>query len=470
MTSSGRAGWAHLVYTASTLLPVLGGLVITPVLTRSLSSTEYGHVATAALVVQVGGLLFAFGAAAQLHLVSVEAGPATARGLLYTVLVAGGVLAAACAVGAAIAPARDVLGEVAPVALVGAAVAAGVSNCLVFLRALQRPIPYFAVSLVMSVIAPALALMGLSRLASTDWLHYVAFLYAGSLTALALALMMTAGPCHLDRPKIRSSLEVALPTVPHQMGLYAMPLALVWVAGALADPKFAGEVQLGLYVGSIVPLATAAINSAWTPLVLSTPATHRFETAERLARLVMPAVALLTCLVALITPLLSSFLAPANYDRRLITETAVVSCFGGCLTAVYYSNGHLVQAARATRSLAWATPLIGVVSMAGMTWLWTGVGLLPLSLAQVVLNASVAWWFHRISVRATGSAIGPAAYAYSFMLAAVACAAAWAMNTPDTPAGFHLALAATQLIATGLLVLILVRRAAVWRRYRASHG
>ena len=308
-----------LLYTVGTAAPVLSNAVITPFVTRLLGPEQYGVVATALVVIQVGMIVagLGLGAAITRHGILEESGVEGARSLVHrgavaSLLVAGRGLRGRRSRWVALVGIDDDTALL--LSFVAAAGFSVVVNVQAYLRVLDRPLPFVLLSLGAALGGPALGLALLSggrrhrgRVPRPGWRWAT---WPPRSPGLALTLRRSR---HVPGDT-RRALRVGLPTIPHQVALYLAGGALVLVAGHLYGTAQAGRLQLAVLIGSAPGVLTASLNNAWAPIVYRTDPRHRGEVLEHTSRDIAALTALAAGFVAVTAPTLLRIAAPSTYD------------------------------------------------------------------------------------------------------------------------------------------------------------
>lgn len=383
-------------YSGSTLFPIVGSFVVTPVLTRMLSPHEYGSVAVAALTVQVAGLVLALGLSSRIILTVVRQGPAQARGLTLAAVIVGVALGVSAAVLLWPVRAGESWLTACLIALYGAGISAGISNLLSLLRSLRIPKPYVLVSALTSVGAPVIGLASV-YFSHGSWWNYLAGLYLGTTLALLVGWRSCRGPVEFHWRNIQNSVLVGLPLLPHQVAIASLPLLIVALASAKESPATAGSLQLGLYLASTVSLAVGALNATWSPAVLGANASDRPNLARSWFRRVSWLVSGLYVLLAWFAPTATRVLASGAYDRDLISRTAILAGMSGVATVFLTGESHFLLARDRTKSLAFVAPLIVLAAFSGMRSWWETSEYLP-GCAMTVSFLMISMWIRFANV------------------------------------------------------------------------
>jgi len=447
-----------LYYTVGTAAPVLANAVVTPFVTRQLGTTEYGVVATALVVIQVGMIVAGLGLAAAItrHGILEASGVGGARSLVLRGAAGAVVLAG---LGAVSAPwTAQVIGVTQPVALVLALVAAAgfsvVVNVQSYLRVLDKPLPFVGLSLVSALGGPLIGMALL--LARHDSAAYLGGLAAGYVLAslAGLAMVVRGGPLTHHVGDTRRSLRIGLPTVPHQVAIFLASGVLVLVAGWVFGAADAGRLQLAVLIGSAPGVLTSSLNNAWAPVVYRTPEDHRGVVLEHTGRDIAVLTALAAGFVALAAPLLLDVVAPATYDPRELTPTVGLVAAGTVMSVLYLCNVHLVFVSGRSEGLAVVTPVALTVGT-GAAWAAGHVfGLAAVGAGMTVTYASMATGVALLARRVSRTRWRESALVVPMSLGFVLCAAGALL-----PVGHDgtLLRGAAALLAAAASLLVLVR-------------
>ncbi|TCK27380.1 lipopolysaccharide biosynthesis protein [Pseudonocardia endophytica] len=449
------------LYTIATAAPILAAVVVTPFVTRLLGATEYGVVAIALTVVQVGAMIGGLGMAAAItrHGIMERSGPAGARSL---VLRGSAASTALILVAMALGPfwGEPVLGTPwragLAFAVIGAAGFGTMLNAQSFLRVLDRPVPFIALSALATLGGPLIGLV-LVTVRGTDADDYLFGLMLGYLLSglAGIGLALRDGRPRGEPGDFRHALKVGLPAVPHLVALFLAQNALIIVATQNLSQADGGRLQIALLVGASPAMIVAALNNAWAPVVYRTAPEQRGAALERTARDVGAITTVLAGGVALLSPWALQILAPASFAPGELVASVGIAAVGSVISVAYLGNVHLVFASSRSGGLAVASPVslvVGVLAavalaqLGGLTAVAVGfpVTYLALAIGTSILRRRVSPTSWRESVLALPLAGG-----------IVICAIGTVL--PFTGALWitvRLALA----VALGVLFLLLVRR------------
>ncbi|MDQ4115940.1 MAG: lipopolysaccharide biosynthesis protein [Actinomycetota bacterium] len=449
------------LYTIATAAPILAAVLVTPFVTRVLGATEYGVVAIGLTVVQVASMIGGLGMAAAItrHGILERSGAAGARSLVVRGSAASTVLVL---VAMALGPlwGEPVLGTPWRAGLAFAVTAAAgfgtMLNAQSFLRVLDRPVPFVALSATATLGGPLIGLV-LVTVRGTDADDYLFGLMLGYLLAgvAGIVLALRGGRPRGEPGDFLHALRVGLPAVPHLVALFLAQNALIIVAAQNLSQADGGRLQIALLVGASPAMIVAALNNAWAPVVYRTAPEQRGAALERTARDVGALTAVLAGGVALLSPWALQVLAPASFAPNELVAAVGIAAVGSVISVVYLGNVHLVFASSRSGGLALASPLalvVGVlaavvlVRLGGLTAVAVGfpATYLALAIGTSVLRRRVSPTRWRESVLALPLACGIAVSAVGTVL-------------PSTGAlwiAVRLALA----VVLGVAGLLLVRR------------
>jgi O-antigen/teichoic acid export membrane protein len=447
-----------LLYTAGTAAPVLSNAVVTPFVTRQLGTAEYGVVATALVVIQVGMIVAGLGLAAAItrHGILESSGVAGARSLVLrgaaAAVVVTGLAAASTPWTSGLLGIADALPLV--LALAAAAGFSMVVNVQSYLRVLDRPLPFVLLSLGSALGGPVAGmalLLGTSRSAN----GYLVGLAVGYLGAGVSGLAMVVRGVRHHRGDTRRALRVGLPTVPHQVAIFLASGILVLVAGWVFGTSEAGRLQLAVLIGSAPGVLTSSLNNAWAPVVYRTAPEHRGEVLEHTGRDIAALTSLAAGFVAVAAPFLLTVVAPPSYSPGEMTPAVGLVAAGTVLSVLYLCNVHVVFASGRSEGLAIVTPLSLAVGTA-VAWLAAeAFGAAAVGVGMTTTYAAMAVGVALLARRVSPTRWREAALAGPLAVGFVLCAVGAAMPVSGPGAVARAVLAAVMLVAA----LAVLRRA-----------
>ena len=361
------------IYTLGSAAPMLAGVLVTPLLTRSVSVTEYGWISVSVVAMQWTLSVLALGLpiAITRHAFTESSGTDGARGI--ALVASTSVLVAACLltlVGAAVV---RVLDANVPLSLAMAVVAggagAGVAMAQAWALAEERSWFYVALAAGVTLVAPTVGLVCVGLFPARDSAAYFAGVLASNvvLFCLALARVAASGPVLVARSAITRALRVGLPMVPHQFATGSANGIAVLVAGAVLGQAAGGQAQVAVYLGTVALVLTSAVGYAWLPLLARMPSESRSQELADSATVVTWLAGLAGAGVATLSPWLLRLLVPPRYDVDAMVPVTAVACISAAFAAVYLAHQQLVVISGRTGRLALLSPVAMLVGV-GVSW------------------------------------------------------------------------------------------------------
>lgn len=393
------------IYTLASAVQVGSTVLILPFVTRLLTSSEFGVVATATVLAQLLGLIATFGinGSVMLEFFADRTEPGPSRRLVGVSIIAAVLFAGVADLTGPVW--SQVFGDLAYGPALHLAVWSGVplavlASVQALLRSMGRPWPY--------VIATASATAGGHALGAilvlvTDGgsTVYLAGVLIGALAGTAFGLVAggVAWPTRRDRTLVARALRVGLPLVPHVMAMFALLAVDRIVIESVLGLEAAGRYQVASLVGAGGLSLLAAVNNAWSPMVLGAAPDDRWSVLAGTTRDLEKLLPGLVAVIALGAPLLLRIAAPASYDpAELATITTIVSV--SVLPYLWYLSGvHVVFFQRRTGVLAWTTPAVAVLAVTANLLLLPTFGLPGAAAVTVASYGLLAWRVRRAAAR-----------------------------------------------------------------------
>lgn len=389
------------LYALATAAPIAVSGLITPLVTRGLGANEYGLVAVALAIIQLGQILLAAGfpTAITRHVVMESGGSKSAAAhVLFNAALATSAAAVLSLASLSGGPALDWSLEFTLAVILAIASSAGIAtftSTQALIRGEGKAARFVRQAIIMSFLPPLLAL-ATALVTSGGALVYISSLTG---TQVAVAVAVTAPLMRAHRPKFkwnsaRKALKIGLPTVPHQLSAIAVTSLTVIFAGQLIGAQAAGELQLAFLTGSLPLFLLGALNNSWALQVYSISSDARARFIAASSTLVAWIMFALTVSTALAAPYAIDWLAPASMDRaRMVVGVTLVAC-AGPLMVLYLANIHPVFVDGRTGPLALLTPLaasvgIGIPLIVYSTWPSSGTIALATGVAPFYLVQSV---------------------------------------------------------------------------------
>lgn len=456
------------VYTLLWVLQLLGAALLTPLITRVISTAEFGVVASSNAVMQVLFVLAGVGLQTAIQRAyAAPGGPEDApRVLTLSIVLAAALTGVALATVPVWGPALGFDSQLRALetAVLWAGTSAVTGACLGLLRSRDALAGFSAVSLVQSVVAEATSLLLLLLVHRTAEMFVLGQLLAQA-AALALGLAL-ARPRRLrrhDRALVTASLAYGLPLVPAVLGTFVLGAADRLILQSLLGSDAVARYQVCYNIASAPMLLLSVLHSSWLPRLFSlAPGAERAvvldASRDALYRLLAPSLVGLSLGV----PIVLRVWAPARYRTdELLVMTAVI-----IVSAVPFAAG--LAASRALliegRSgvIAVHTALAAAANVALNLVLVPRAGLLGSALATFASYALLHLLLLRAQ-RSGGRSTTAGGLSRAAGVALLTVPAALLVALVPTGAGFLVARGA---LASGCLLLLVV----VVRRTGAQRG
>ena len=356
-------------YAIATAAPMLSALAVTPLVTRSVGATQYGHVATFVVGVQLGQIVLALGAPAAItRRVAMDRnarGSATALCLACAIVAL--VIALVGAGGALLAGGTD--GQIVAFTLVGSALLAGFTCAQALSRGLGEVGRFVVQAISLSLGAPLVGLALLLVTAPTVEMYLTGMVTVqGAIAASAVLGHARRSRHSLNASSFAEDLRLGAPTIPHQLASVAATALLVIVARVFDDPASAGELQLAILAGSVPMIVLGALNNSWATQFYEQPRQRWAAFLRSTTRLVMTIGATGSLCMAFASPLFVGWLAAPGMELDAMARCAALVAASAPLMVLYLANIHVVFGVGRTRPLALMTPTsLGAAMAAG--WL-----------------------------------------------------------------------------------------------------
>lgn len=377
------------IFTVARLVQMAAALLVVPVVTRSMSTDQYGTVATATRVGQLLAALLALGLPAAItRTYFTDSGPERARRLgVSTFLVAMFAALAVHLTGPWWSGLFDSLTYEGPLVIVvwGAAALCVLESALGLLRAMGDVIAFVTAALVASVGGQV---AGLAAIVITEGgpSTYLACVAAGSVAGALFGAWRSGmlGVLPATLRQLVAAIRLGGPTVPHLIALLLIATADRVVVERLLGLSEVARYELSYQVGSLALVLLTAANNAWAPLIFGAPEGERWqvlaETTSAIYKVMVPIVGLL----ALTGPIGLRLLAPQSYETAGLAPVMAVLAGASIIYVSYLANVHVIFQLWRTAALAWAAPLAAVVNIVLTVVLVSRWGLVGSSVATAV--------------------------------------------------------------------------------------
>ncbi|MGH9152648.1 MAG: lipopolysaccharide biosynthesis protein [Acidimicrobiales bacterium] len=354
------------LYTVGRLLQLLGGLLVVPILTRSLTPADFGTVAAALVVVQLLALVAAVGLPAALTRIIFDPdGGEHARGIVLAVfmfaLPAAGVAHLTGPFWTGVFRELE-YGRAAQTAVLTAVPLAVLTATLSVFQAQRQAVRFVVIALLGTVGAQVVGIALLLTDPDRSAVRYLLGYLIGSSLAAVLAVGFTGLSARvlIDRRPLRAALAVGLPTVPHVLGLSLLSAGDRVLIERLHGLGAVGRYQVAYALGTLGLVALTALNNAWAPLVYGASPERRWQELAATSTALSHLATLSAAGLAFAAPLVVRVAAPPDYGHRTMGITAAIVALAVVPYVVYLSRVHVLFQTTRTRALAVITPLTAV--------------------------------------------------------------------------------------------------------------
>jgi O-antigen/teichoic acid export membrane protein len=343
-------------------------MMFMPILTRYLSPTDYGIVATSTVIVQILNVLVGINAYGLIGRNYFDNDPESHRKLVSTSIILGSAISVGLSI--ILLLGANVIEELtrfpagwAPVLVVVALTGVVQTTYLSLLQARQEPYRYITFQAVSTLFGLALAVFLVAGF-GMDWRgRMLAIVSTGILMGLVAAYGLTIR-LRLLRPafyrsSLREILAFGIPLIPHFIGGWLMTMVARLYLNHMATVADTGLFSVAFNVASPIALVVGAGNQAYWPSLfssLSDSSTDRLKLARMLvvASVCLPLGGLLYGLAARwFLPVLVGprFYAARNYILWLGLAFA--------MQGVYFIFGNFVVYSKKTSLIAWRADFLG---------------------------------------------------------------------------------------------------------------
>lgn len=340
-------------------------LLILPITTRLLGPEEYGRIAIALAVTQVGTVV----ATAGLPLAVTRAwfrtpdGPHQARatlGLLATVSAL--LVALALVLGLALGYTQDPLFVATAMALLGISLTSGGQGAF---RAEGRVGRFILAALGMSVAAHLAGIAAVLTASRTSTVYMTAFasvcLATGCWTLVAARASL---PWHHRDAMVRA-VRFGLPLMPHMVAILLLGSGDPLLVGRSLGLSEAADYQVAMLIGMAPIAMLQGINNAWLPYALAADPGERTPVLARSSGVVVTLTGSIVVALCLLAAPLAAVATSPEFDRQVIAAVTPIIALCSLAYALYLSFVKVLMLTETSRPLAVITPLAaGIVLVA----------------------------------------------------------------------------------------------------------
>ena len=348
-------GLAGNVYLLGALGQGLGPVLLTPILTRRLSVTDFGEVTFVTATASILGILFSFGlpiVISRSYVLDEKSRPSIiswfnkviyfylALSILILLIIPNSIYAY----------------------IFGIALTFSCMQLILPLARAQDKSVSFALISVLGTLLPSIAIIFNSF--TKSFMNNLTALQIGSLLAAILSLLMVrtkvGGGHKISKYDLKNSLRSAYPILPHMFAMMALLNIDKVIFGQEIGKSFSGFLQVMMLVATAPIMILSALNHAWLNQVLlqlkdnSANAFSALNTT--IAKLLVLSFLLIISIAALNSQLIK-FLNPNLNITSEVSKTIILTSLCGFIYVIYLANTHLLTWLNKFWVLGISTPL-----------------------------------------------------------------------------------------------------------------
>lgn len=184
------------------------------------------------------------------------------------------------------------------------------------------------------------------------------------------------------------------PTIPHGLGMSMVQYGDKVIVSILLGLTAAGQIQIASLIGSAPVLLLSSLNNAWI-----TPVLEKFNSGlktgetflNRTTNLVSFFVSTISLIIAIFSIQIINLFAPPTYNTATLSEVASLMTSASILYAIYLRNIYILAYKGKFQSLSWITPLSIGIQFLSLYIFITSFGLIGVSLTFTLVNSSQAF-------------------------------------------------------------------------------
>jgi O-antigen/teichoic acid export membrane protein len=348
-------GLAGNVYLLGALGQGLGPVLLTPILTRRLSVTDFGEVTFVTATASILGILFSFGLPIVISRSYVLDEKSRAsiiswfNKLIYSYL--------ALSILILFINPNSIYAYIFAIALT--------FSCMQLILPLARAqdkSTSFALISVLGTLLPSIAIIfnSFTSLSVTN----LTALQIGSLLAAMLSFLMVrtkvSSGQKLNKYDLKNSLRSAYPILPHMFAMMALLNIDKVIFGQEIGKSFSGFIQVIMLVATAPIMILSALNHAWLNQVLLQLKDNSTNAFSALNATISKLLALSVFLIIFIVALNSQIIQVLNPNLRITSEvskTIILTALCGLIYVIYLANTHLLTWLNKFWVLGISTPL-----------------------------------------------------------------------------------------------------------------
>ena len=348
-------GLAGNVYLLGALGQGLGPVLLTPILTRRLSVTDFGEVTFVTATASILGILFSFGlpiVISRSYILEDKSRPSIIswfNKVIYFYL--------ALSILILFINPNSIYAYIFAVALT--------FSCMQLILPLARAqdkSTSFALISVLGTLLPSLAIIfnSFTGLPVTNWIA----LQIGSLLAAMLSFLMVRTKVgsgqKLNKYDLKNSIRSSYPILPHMFAMMALLNIDKIIFGQEIGKSFSGFIQVIMLVATAPIMILSALNHAWLNQVLLQLKNNSTNAFLALNATISKLLALSVFLIIFIVALNSQIIQVLNPNLKITSEvskTIILTALCGLIYVIYLANTHLLTWLNKFWVLGISTPL-----------------------------------------------------------------------------------------------------------------
>jgi O-antigen/teichoic acid export membrane protein len=348
-------GLAGNVYLLGALGQGLGPVLLTPILTRRLSVTDFGEVTFVTATASILGILFSFGlpiVISRSYVLNDKSRPSIIswfNKVIYFYLALSILILS-------INP-NSIYAYIFPIALT--------FSCMQLILPLARAqdkSTSFALISVLGTLLPSLAIIfnSFTDLSVTN----LTALQIGSILAAIFSFLMVRAKVgngqKLNKYDLKNSLRSAYPILPHMFAMMALLNIDKVIFGQEIGKSFSGFIQVIMLVATAPIMILSALNHAWLNQVLLQLKDNSTNAFSALNATISKLLALSVFLIIFIVALNSQIIQVLNPNLKITSEvskTIILTSLCGLIYVIYLANTHLLTWLNKFWVLGISTPL-----------------------------------------------------------------------------------------------------------------
>jgi O-antigen/teichoic acid export membrane protein len=348
-------GLAGNVYLLGALGQGLGPVLLTPILTRRLSVTDFGEVTFVTATASILGILFSFGlpiVISRSYVLYDKSRPSIIswfNKVIYFYL--------ALSILILLINPNSIYAYIFAVALT--------FSCMQLILPLARAqdkSTSFALISVLGTLLPSIAII-LNSFTGSSVTNLTA-LQIGSLLAAILSFLMVrikiGSGQKINKYDLKNSLRSAYPILPHMFAMMALLNIDKVIFGQEIGKSFSGFIQVIMLVGTAPIMILSALNHAWLNQVLLQLKDNSMNAFSVLNATISKLLALSVFLLIFIVALNSQIIQVLNPNLKITSEvskTIILTALCGLIYVIYLANTHLLTWLNKFWVLGISTPL-----------------------------------------------------------------------------------------------------------------